>query len=300
MRLHERLLIAACAHSYRFRCYARFTASLPCGRREARVPIIRGLGWNLLKFQDQRIQRIVSKLYSEGRGCFVDVGANQGQMILNVLALDLDLCYLGFEPDLSSVSYIQELIRVNRLKNYHILPIALGSANSNLRLHRKYPADVTATLGFDLYPSHMYTETALVPVSTADDQLGSLEHPIFLVKIDTEGWELHVLHGMECILRQKRPPVYFEVMGYRHLIDGSYSREFHGGDLSRNELQRLIENRRHNMSSLRNFWQERGYTAYLCREDGTLHRAQSLDPGCDSDDNRGEMNYLAIANELMC
>jgi FkbM family methyltransferase len=260
--------------------------------------MIQGAGWVHLKSRDFRIQSVVSKLYDEGRrGTFVDVGANQGQMILNIFGLGLGLSYLGFEPELIAAQYVQELIRVNHFKNHHILPIALGSGNTNLMLHRKYPMDVSATFGFDLYPPQPYGESMLVPVSTADDQLGHLEHPIFLVKIDTEGWELHVLRGMERTLRGKRPPVYFEVMGYRPLLEGSYSREFHGGDLSSHELQRLIKNRQDNMSALDRFWHEHRYKTYLCRDDGTLHYASSVDPGSDSDDNSGEMNYVAIADE---
>ncbi len=262
------------------------------------MPIIEGCGRDVLKYPDRQIQGVMVKLYGDGRrGCFVDVGANQGKMILNVLALGLDLSYLGFEPDLTAAAYTQELIRLNRLTKHHVLPIAIGSANSNLTLHRKGAADVTSTLGFALYDPRLYTETVLVPVSTLDDQLETLEHPIFLVKIDTEGWELPVLCGMERILAQERPPVYFEVMGYRALLEGSYSREFHGGELSKHQVRRLIDNRRDNMASLGTFWRQQEYATYLCREDGTLDLAQSLDPGRDSDDNRGEMNYLAMSNE---
>src|SRR5690348_6003031 len=67
------------------------------------------------------------------------------------------------------------------------------------------------------------------------------------------------------------------------------------GELSNDELRRLIQNRRDNMSSLENFWGQCGYATYLCREDGTLHPSHSLDPGVQSDDNRGEMDFLAVS-----
>jgi hypothetical protein len=51
------------------------------------------------------------------------------------------------------------------------------------------------------------------------------------------------------------------------------------------------------MLSLENFWRERGYKTYLCHEDGTLNLVQSLDPGNESDDNQGEMDYLAVASD---
>jgi hypothetical protein len=162
-------------------------------------------------------------------------------------------------------------------------------------LHSTEPADVSSTLGFDLRPQQMYRETARVAVSTADDQLAMLEKPILLVKIDAEGWELNVLRGMERTLRESRPPVYFEVMGYRHFMEDTYPREYFG-ELGKDELNRLISNRRENMARLEEFWREHGYTVSLCREDGTLEPVDAIDPGPKSEDNRGEMNFLAVHN----
>ena len=295
MRLRDRLLLNACTLSYRFSRRVRFTVSLPCGSSEVRVPIIHGCGWPLLSFRDNQIQHIVSKLYDEGRrGCFVDIGANQRKMILNVLALDLHLPYYGFEPDLTGAHYIQELIRANKLKNHHVFPVALGAHNSTLTLHKSHAADVNSTLGLDLRPPQMYSETALVPVCTADNQLKKLNDSIFLVKIDTEGWEIGVLLGVEGILSEKRLPVYFEVMGYRHFLEGTYPREYCDGELDKCELMRLVDNRRANMANLDSFWRRHAYALHMCHEDGTLHEVQSLDPGPENDENLGEMNFLAL------
>jgi len=295
MRLHERILLYACSRSDRVYSHANFTLSLQCGARAVRVPIMHGCGRNLLRYGDERIQRVVSGLYASGRrGHFVDIGANQGVMILNVLALGLNLPYLGFEPDLTAAYYTQELIRVNHLPDHHVLPIALGCQNAMATLHSGGPADVSSTLGLDLRPVQMYRRLLRVAVSTADDQLASLNEPICLVKIDAEGWELNILRGMERTLREKRPPVYFEVMGYRHFIDGSYSREYFGAELEKEELERLVSNRRHNMACLERFWHEHDYTVSLCRQDATLEAVHSLDPGPESKENCGEMNFLAV------
>jgi len=255
-----------------------------------------GCGLNLLNYKDERIQSVVSMCYAHGRrGYFVDIGANQGAMALNVLALGCDIPYLGFEPDLIAAHYTQELIRVNQLRDHFILPIALGCQNAMATLHSAGgPADVSSTLGFDLRPRQMYRDAARVAVSTADDQLATLEKPVFLVKIDAEGWELNVLRGMERILRESRPPVYFEVMGYRHFIEDTYPREYFGGELSKDELNRLISNRRDNMAQLEEFWRGHGYTLSLCHQDGTLQPVDSIDPGPESEYNCGEMNFLAV------
>jgi FkbM family methyltransferase len=301
MRFYERLLLSACVHSWWFRIHSRFTVSLLQGSRKIRIPLIQGLGWDLLNpvvgshFSDIQIREVVSKLYDEGRrGCFVDVGANQGRMIVHLLALGVNLSYLGFEPQLEGAYYIQELIRRNKLKGHHIVAVGLGSADFLATFYRHYRADVSATYEFTGYSPQGYSEMILAPISTADAQLATLENDIFLVKIDTEGSELNVLQGMNRILREKRPPVYFEVMGYRDLVEGTYSHERTAGELPESERQRLIKHRQNNMENLGRFWRERGYTTFLCREDGPLLQVQSLDPGPQSEYNRSEMNYLAL------
>lgn len=208
---HERLLLAACRHSYQLRVRSRFVVSFSQGSRKLRIPLIQGLGWNHLRNSlgtwspyDAQIHGVISKLYDEGRrGCFVDIGANEGRMILHLLALGLDLSYLGFEPQVEGAYYIQELIRINKLKRHHIAAIALGSKNFMVTMHRHHSADVTATYTFAGYSPQGYSETILVPVSTGDDQLAAFDDEIFMIKLDTEGSELDVLQGINCTLQKK-------------------------------------------------------------------------------------------------
>jgi FkbM family methyltransferase len=299
----DRLLIWACRRSFRIRSRNRFTISYSQNNKRIHIPLINGLGWDLLNppvilwhSGDAQIQGVISKLYNDGRrGCFVDIGANQGRMIVNLQTLGLmDLSYIGFEPLLSGAYYISQLIKLNNLKGHHVLPIALGSNNSMVRFYRSSEIDVGASYTLEAYPLQRYTETTLVPISTADDQLAALPHDIFLVKIDTEGSEYSVLQGMTYIINTRRPPVYFEVMGYRPVEDGSYSRNYLGGELSEEELKRLSINRRANMSNLEKFWKGWDYSLYFIQHDGRLRPVTSIDPGPESNDNRSEMNFLAL------
>lgn len=305
--LHERLLLSACRRSYRLRNHAQFTISIFQNSREIHIPLIHGLGWDLLNppvdlqnSSDIQIQKVAAKLYAEGRrGCFVDIGANQGRIIVNLQTLGLDLSYIGFEPQIAGAYYIQELIRANNLRRHHVIAAALGSENTILKLYTSGAADVTATYTLSVYSQQRYSETVLVPVLTTDAQLASLEDDIFMVKVDTEGSEINVLQGMIRTLEEKKPPVYFEVMGYRTLLEGTYSREFAAGELPKSERERLINNRQTNMEILGEFWREQGYAVFLCRDDGALSRVESLDPGPHSEDNRPEMNFLAIPSGKM-
>lgn len=294
MQLLDRLAALASRHSYRLSGYLSYTLPLECGARELHLPVVGGMGLHLRNFADLCVQRILRQLYDEGRrGCLVDIGANTGAILLNLLALDLELSYLGFEPDVGAAHYVQRLIRANGLKRHHVLPLGLGRASGTAEFHTAGEGSVNNTLGLDLRPAQMYTATERVAVSTADTCLAGLAEELFLVKIDTEGWELPVLEGMLGTLEARRPPVYFEVMGYRHFVEGSYPRAYFGGELSAAELQRLIDGRRANMEDLRRFWSERGYKLFHCEKDGSLEAVDTLDPGPHAEANRGEMNFLA-------
>jgi hypothetical protein len=140
----------------------------------------------------------------------------------------------------------------------------------------------------------MYARTRRVPVATADSQLCDIGQ-IFLVKIDVEGLELDVLHGMKETVSKHRPPIYFEVMGYGHLQSGNYSRAYFG-ELTTDQTSRLVINRKKNQRELLAFFVQHDYLLYRCSNDGAIEPASSLDPGPDED--AGEMNYLAMPKEL--
>jgi hypothetical protein len=47
-------------------------------------------------------------------------------VFLNLLAIDRECPYIGFEPQLSAASYVQRVISGNRLRNHSIVPVALS------------------------------------------------------------------------------------------------------------------------------------------------------------------------------
>jgi hypothetical protein len=49
-----------------------------------------------------------------------------------------------------------------------------------------------------------------VPVATGDESFGRLNSCPYLVKIDCDGHDFHVLQGFEQMLRQRRPLIQFE------------------------------------------------------------------------------------------
>jgi FkbM family methyltransferase len=270
---------------------ANFEVSAQCFGRTFRIPLFRHMGLRVLDSKGGCLQTIIGALFVSGkRGHFIDIGANVGQTLLTLRSI-CDLTYIGFEPDITAAYYVNELIRRNGFENAEVLSIALGSQNSSGLFHSNGPADESATLGLDLRPQRMYANTTRVAVCRGDDLIMALPEPhIFMIKIDVEGSEIEVLKGLENTIKHCRPPVYFEVMGYRHLLDGTYPRRYFGGELPPGQISRLVENRRSNMQKLREFWVEREYLLLRALDDGTIRSTTTL----DEPDSPGEMNFLAV------
>lgn len=289
----NRLILSACARSWRVYQHADFSVRLLCGQRQITLPIFHGCGLHLLKFRDERIQRVIRVLFEQGRrGHFIDIGANQGAMLLNLLDSAADLPYLGFEPDILAAFYLSEIIRRNELTDHWVIPVALSSRQTVSSFYSGAPADVSATISLQSRPVQMYRRKGLVAAARGDDMLKDID-PLFLVKIDVEGSELDALKGMDQMLSTKHPPVYFEVMGYYHLLNRTYSREYFG-ELPDHEIERLVANRRDNMRLLFDFFSDRGYRIAFCGQKG-VDPVDRLDLGPERD--AGEMNFLALPAE---
>jgi len=286
----QSLILSACARSWRLYQRADISVRLPCGQREVTIPIFHGCGLQLLKFRDERIQRVIRVLFNQGRrGHFIDIGANQGAMLLNLLESAPSVPYLAFEPAMLAAFYLSEIIRRNELTDHCVIPVALGSTQTVSNFYSNGPADVSATISLQLRPAQMYRQKRLVAAARGDEMLKAIDQ-IFLVKIDVEGSELDTLQGMDQVLSAKRPPVYFEVMGYYHLLNRTFGTDYFG-ELSDEEVERLVANRRDNMRVLFDFFKDREYRIAYCWQKG-VDPVDSLDLGPERD--AGEMNFLAL------
>jgi hypothetical protein len=133
----------------------------------------------------------------------------------------------------------------------------------------------------------MYEKAVRVALTTGDRQLADLDD-IFFLKLDCEGHEIQALEGMRGVIKSKRPPFYFEVMGYGHLLDGTYPREYFG-QLSDAQVHSVVEARHRNCEEMDNLIASLGYRLAIV-SNGKLHpvaRIAEFLPG------QGEMNFLA-------
>jgi FkbM family methyltransferase len=213
-------------------------------------------------------------------GAFVDVGANTGQTLLNILAIDRARPYIGFEPQPSCCFLLQSFIGDNDLKFHSIIPVGLSDKDQLVKLYsRGERYDQTASIIKGFRPDQFYKSCRWVSVRKGDGVMAELRVPsLAAIKIDVEGAELEVVVGLLETIRRSRPFLIFEVLNNFLVATGEALNE--ETRLFRAErLQRLVELLR----------QER-YDIYNVRPEGPV-KVQEIKPPVSA--NLSATNYVA-------
>jgi len=158
-------------------------------------------------------EEIIKSIFKIKPGAFIDVGANVGQTFLKVLKIDKGRPYIGFEPQTTGCSFIHQFILANRLTHHLILPMGLGREEGMARLGLREENDVAASMVENYRPEGFYSHYQYIPICQGDTVLAQLGiAALSLVKIDVEGGELDVLHGLKESLEKFRPYILFELL----------------------------------------------------------------------------------------
>ena len=200
--------------------------------RAFRYAIRHGLKWelDLREFHDWRVyfsapvparERLL-KLIRPG-DVVMDVGANIGEYAL-VFAQKIGpsgrvVCFEPFHPNLAR---LRRNVEINPLMPVTIVPKALSDATTKLAMRT---AD-----GLNFGTAHVCAknETAgdsIESVRLDDLNLGIAPEKIRLLKIDVEGWEMHVLRGGEKFIRAAKPVIAIELFDPHLRRQGSSARE---------------------------------------------------------------------------
>ena len=190
------------------------TPTVGGGGATFKVPVRGGLGFgNLRGVGFEPWKRPLLEAAFARPGLLLDVGANVGQTLLAVRAIDPGRVYVGCEPNPPCAAVLEELVRLNDLQDCHVVPAGLSGEPGLLTLHDHGDFSAIASTVDGFRPGSFYTHTRRVAVLRGDDVLRALDlGPVAAVKIDVEGGELDVVRGLPETLGTHKPPVFCEIL----------------------------------------------------------------------------------------
>lgn len=140
----------------------------------------------------------------------IDIGGNIGSFTCQFLS-KASMVYI-FEPIPRLYQVIQDSLEYNKIKNVQLIKKALGNTETNVTMFDNNNSSIVVTTGGD--------PTIQIKVTTLDNELGDLKKVDF-VKVDVEGFEMHVLQGSEQLISKFHPtillelhPLFIESYGY--------------------------------------------------------------------------------------
>ena len=166
----------------------------------------------LRRWNEAGTQSVLLTLLRSG-DTFVDIGANVGMATLTAArAVGPDGRILAFEPNPEVSSILAQSLRRNGLDQVELHPNAIGERPGHFSLFVPDSNHGEASLGTEFADR----PGKLVEVEVVDgSRLAALDRCDF-IKIDVEGYEVHVIEAISETIRRHRPFVSTEVVE-RHL-----------------------------------------------------------------------------------
>ena len=167
------------------------------------------LTYFLGRYYEFGVLRVLDVVLQPGER-FVDIGANIGMITLHARSRvgpsgQLDCV----EPNPDCVAMLEEHLRLNGIANARVHACALSDSPGALDLNLTSAHTGTATLA----PVEGVVRRIAVAVKVGDELLAAASAaPVRLVKIDVEGFELHVLKGLRRTLTNDKPFVMTELI----------------------------------------------------------------------------------------
>lgn len=138
----------------------------------------------------------------------LDVGANIGWTALRMAAIAREGRVVGFEPDPLNFHRCESNVKRNALNNIQVYPLALGDQPGSVSMEVRTPSNRG---GNRIAPTGTDAGRPVVVMRLDDFLSAHPMHRVDLIKMDVEGFELHVLRGAVNTLRQFKPTLFIEV-----------------------------------------------------------------------------------------
>jgi FkbM family methyltransferase len=287
----DRLLVALCRRSYRFYNSACIVVTLSTKYGEIKIPLINGVGLRNLSFdhnplnptyKENWIGLALRAIYHYRSGTFVDCGVNIGKILINLFLYNHNIRYIGFEPNINCCFYINQLIELNKIAHYQLIPVALSNHTGTVTLAYENHFDVRGSIVNGFHSAVPATKSREVLVDRGDRFLRN--QVVAAIKLDLEGSELAALQGLAATIAKSHPVLMLELL------------DFTGVDAVAAEIRREAAI---------------GTAAFLAERDYALYRVTStldLEPvglkGIERCLHHIENNYIAVPereqDNLLC
>lgn len=140
---------------------------------------------------------LLNVLVEEGT-TVIDIGAHYG--IYSLLSAQRAGQVFAFEPVAENFSILQKNIADNAFKNITVINKAVSDSDGEVTFNVPWASD---SAGFYEHPNAESIRKVKVQTAAIDSALPNVDDLSF-VKIDTEGHEIHVLEGMQQILKRNK------------------------------------------------------------------------------------------------
>jgi FkbM family methyltransferase len=182
--------------------------------REVFIPVLNGVGLENIPFTEIWMCDLIRYSLAIKTGFFMDIGANVGQTLIKLRAVDEERAYVGFEPNPECVHYFNQLVKKNKFKNVELIPVGLFESNTvlTLKMYTDTSTDQGATL-IDNFRDGIVYHKINVPVFDYQHLAGSLNlRDMAMIKIDVEGAELEVLNSLKSTIEKNQPVILVEIL----------------------------------------------------------------------------------------
>jgi FkbM family methyltransferase len=164
-------------------------------------------GYDIVGYDGENPRRRLARLLKDhGIRLVLDVGANSGQFGWYLRELGYRGRIVSFEPVADAYAQLQTLSAADTA--WRAVPIGLGSANEECRINIAANSQSSSLLPMlkthaEAAPESLYRREEMVTIRRLDAVFASYSAPgdrLFL-KIDTQGFEKHVLEGAGAVLK---------------------------------------------------------------------------------------------------
>lgn len=178
------------------------------------IPILEEIGFDNLDVSEKWMLDVLNDISLLDNSTVIDVGANIGQTLLKIKAVNNNVNYYGFEPNIKCVDYVNTMIECNHWNNVHLIPagVALFSGVSVLDFYTSSSTDACASFQPGFRGSEIVRSSYCATCSGDDAEKLIGKNNVSLIKIDVEGYEFEVIMSLSNLIQKMRPFIILEIL----------------------------------------------------------------------------------------